>query len=178
MQPRRVFNELDRIKTYPANDKWQAHLLEQYKLYLGTADGVSTRRAAANSYFLSINSAVLAFIGYLSGAGTATEFLWPLAAAGLALSLLWTALIASYRRLSDVRYTVVREIEQRLPARPLNLEWELITASDGPAKYRPLTQIEQRVPYVFVVLHGVVFIRAFPWCWFAFGHAPGWLGCA
>lgn len=172
-----VFNEPEKGKTYPTHKVWQEHLLDQYKVYLGTADSISTRRAAANSYFLSINSAVLAFIGYLSGAGTIQQFLWPLAAAGLALSLLWNALIASYRQLSDVRYTVVRELEQRLPARPLQMEWHLISRNGNPVRYRPLTRIEQRVPYVFVVLHGVVFIRTFPWCWLTFGQAPTWLGC-
>src|SRR5256885_4461010 len=38
--------------------------LEQYKLYVEMADRISSRRLTANSFFLTINSAIIALGGY------------------------------------------------------------------------------------------------------------------
>lgn len=55
---------------YPSKqDDYQAHLLEQYKLYVGMADKISERRQSANSYFLSLNTALLGFVGYMNSIG-------------------------------------------------------------------------------------------------------------
>ena len=77
-----LFNEIAEGQVYPHNDKWYSHLLDQYKLYVEMADRISSRRATANSYFLSVNSAILAFVGYLTSKDATAE-LWLLAAAGV-----------------------------------------------------------------------------------------------
>ena len=46
-------------------EKWRSLLIDQYKLYVEMADRVSSRRAAANTYFLSLNTAVVALVSYL-----------------------------------------------------------------------------------------------------------------
>lgn len=65
-----LWNDVPEGATYPSNDKWHSHLLDQYKLYVEMADRISQRRTTANSYFLSVNSAILAFAGYLGPVGT------------------------------------------------------------------------------------------------------------
>src|SRR5690349_5977744 len=77
----------------------QAHLLEQYKLCVEMADKISERRQSANSYFLSVNTALLAFVGYVTTKETG-EYLWLLGIAGVALSYLWYRLVRSYRDLN------------------------------------------------------------------------------
>ena len=47
-------------------ENYKAHLLEQYKLYVEMADRISARRQTANSFFLSINTAIIALISYLN----------------------------------------------------------------------------------------------------------------
>jgi hypothetical protein len=81
------------------------------------ADRISNRRASANSYFLSVNSAILAFVGYLAAKDTG-EYMWMLAAGGIALSVLWEALITSYRNLNTAKFAVIHKIEKRLPISP------------------------------------------------------------
>jgi hypothetical protein len=50
---------------YPA-EKLRDHRIEQYKLYLEMADRISSRRQSANSFFLTLNTALVALVSYLS----------------------------------------------------------------------------------------------------------------
>ena len=43
-------------------DKFQDHLIEQYKLYVEMADRVSTRRAQTNRFYISLLSGLLALL--------------------------------------------------------------------------------------------------------------------
>ncbi|MCC8362840.1 hypothetical protein LK996_07090 [Lysobacter sp. A6] len=157
-----LFNEIQEGQVYPHNDKWYSHLLDQYKLYVEMADRISARRATANSYFLSVNSAILAFVGYLTSKGS-DDFLWLLAVAGVTLAYFWRALIQSYKNLNTAKWLVVHRIEKRLPISPYDAEWDAMGRGKNPKLYRPLTHIEVAVPIVFMVLHAFVFLRTFPY---------------
>ena len=171
-----LFNEIADGQVYPHNEKWYSHLLDQYKIYVEMADRISSRRATANSYFLSVNSAILAFVGYLSSKDTG-EYLWLLAIAGIALSILWEALITSYRNLNTAKFLVIHEIEKRLPISPYDAEWNAMGRGKNPQLYRPISHIERGVPYVFIGLHAVVLLKTFPWCVLTFFRVPPWPGC-
>lgn len=147
---------------YPAHDKWHTHLLEQYKLYVEMADRISQRRTSSNSYFLSVNSAILAFAGYLTSKGS-TDYLWLLAVAGILLCLLWFNIITSYRDLNSAKWEVVQQIEERLPISPYAAEWEAVGRGRNPKLYRPLSHIERAVPWIFAGLHVIVLCKTFPW---------------
>lgn len=147
---------------YPTHDKWHTHLLEQYKLYVEMADNISQRRTSANSYFLSVNSAILAFAGYLTSKGS-TDYLWLLAVAGILLCLLWFNTITSYRDLNSAKWEIVQQIEERLPISPYAAEWEAVGRGKDPKRYRPLSHIERAVPWIFAALHVVVLVKTFPW---------------
>jgi hypothetical protein len=162
-----LFNEILDGQVYPHNEKWYAHLLDQYKLYVEMADRISSRRATANSYFLSVNSAILAFVGYLTSKDS-IDYLWLLAFAGVTLSYFWRALIQSYCNLNTAKWLVVHQIEKRLPISPYDAEWEAMGRGKNPVLYKPITHIEVGVPLVFMVLHGVVFLRTFPYWNFLF----------
>lgn len=171
-----LFNEIVEGQVYPHNEKWYSHLLDQYKLYVEMADRISSRRATANSYFLSVNTAMLAFVGYLTSKDATTD-LWLLAAAGITLSYLWHALIMSYSNLNTAKWLVVHQIEKRLPISPYDAEWEAMGRGENPKLYKPITHIERGVPYVFMSLHFIVFAKSFNWCWLTFFRVPGWPGC-
>ena len=64
--------------------------LDVYKLYLATAEKVSDRRAAANTWMLSVNgAAIVGFYSYLGdrkasvGAAERALWLWAIPAAGV-----------------------------------------------------------------------------------------------
>lgn len=158
----KLFNQLPTEYAYESKEKYQAQLFEQYKLYVEMADRINSRRQSANSYFLSINTALLGFIGYVSTKDAGTLF-WLVAAAGIALSYLWYRLIRSYRDLNTAKFKVVHEIEKRLPLSLYDAEWEAMGRGNKPELYKPFTHIETGVPWVFLVLHALVLLQSFPW---------------
>jgi hypothetical protein len=157
-----LFTPVPEAPEYPQKEKYQAHLLEQYKLYVEMADRVSQRRLTANSYFLSINSALLAFVGYIMSKplNDVSAYLWLVGGAGIVLSLLWFAIITSYRDLNTAKFKILHEVEKRLPLSLYAAEWNLMGRGEVPKLYRPLSHIERWVPWVFIALHVYVVIRS------------------
>ena len=157
----KLWNEIQEGATYPPNEQWHSHLLEQYKLYVEMADRISQRRTSANTYFLSVNSAILAFVGYLT-IGTDPDYMWLLALSGCLLTLFWFNIVLSYRNLNTAKWQVVQDIEKRLPISPYDAEWDSVQRGNNPKLYRPITHIESWVPWVFFALHLIVFFSTFP----------------
>ena len=114
--------------------------LEIYKLAVEMADRVSARRGVANSYFLTLNTAVLAVIGTVA-------VRWYLAAAGIVLCVAWWALMKNYRDLNRAKFAVILAMEEQLPARVYGDEWQRLRVEPvslrlapggGPVLVRPV----------------------------------------
>lgn len=157
-----LFAELPGDSPYPENEKLQGHLIDQYKLYVEMADRIGSRRQTANSYFLTVNTALLGFVGYIT-AKDSSEYLWLLGIVGVVLCYLWYRIIRSFRDLSTAKYLVVHQIETKLPIRPYDAEWEGVGRGKDSSLYKPVTHIETGVPWVFLALHAYVLFRTIPW---------------
>ena len=147
-------------------EQFQNHLLEIYKLYVDMADKISSRRQSANSFFLSVNTAIIAVIGYVQlgiKKNVSTDFYWLISLAGIAICYTWYRLIKSYRGLNSGKFSVIHNIEQQLPIAPFDAEWEALGKGKDPKKYLPFTKVEMVVPWIFLILHVVVFLKAIPW---------------
>ena len=130
-------------------------LLEQYKLYVQSAENVSARRVASNRYLLTLNAALVALYGLQSanfGQGYWT-LLIPLI--GIPVSLLWYLIIKSHADLNRIKFDVIHEFEQHLPAVMYRHEWRLAGEGQG-AAYRAVTKIERWLPILFAGLHVVL----------------------
>ena len=130
-------------------------LLEQYKLYVQSAENVSARRVASNRYLLTLNAALVALYGLQSanfGQGYWT-LLIPLI--GIPVSLLWYLIIKSHADLNRIKFDVIHEFEQHLPAVMYKHEWRLAGEGQG-AAYRAVTKIERWLPILFAGLHVVL----------------------
>ena len=127
-------------------------LLEQYKLYVQSADNSSERRIASNRYILTLNAALVAAYGFQSAFNERVILVVPIAVAGIALSLLWYSIIKSFRDLNDIKFKIIHELESHLPAALYAYEWQL--AQEGRGKsYWPTTHIEKWMPILFLALH-------------------------
>jgi hypothetical protein len=146
-------------------------LLEMYKLAVSMADRISGRRATANAFFLTLNSALLAVAGLVRPTESASNLgvahpdrfgLLIVVLAGIVLSGVWWILLRSYRALNGAKFTVINAMELRLPAAPFTDEWKILTrsASSRWKRYLELGQIERFVPLVYVCLYVVAGIRA------------------
>lgn len=129
-------------------------LLEQYKLYVQSADNVSTRRVSSNRYLLTVNAALVASYGFQSAGSGLTIWTIPIAVAGITISLLMWSIIKSHRDLNTVKFKVIHELEQHLPAALYDYEWQLAQERRGKI-YRSVSQIELWIPVVFLVVHGL-----------------------
>ena len=140
--------------------------MEQYKLYLEMLDNNSERRQHANNFFLTVNTGVCAFIGYIFAKDAAIEFrsfFWFVPIAGILLSYFWCRLIRSYRDLNTVKFKVVHLMEQRLPLAPFHAEWLALGEANNTQRYVPFTHLEIWIPRSFILMYGVLIIYMIPW---------------
>ena len=87
-------------------DSFGTGLLEQYKLYVQSAENVSARRVASNRYLLAINAALVALYG-LQSAGFGQNY-WALLipVMGILVCLLWYLIIKSHADLNRIKFDV------------------------------------------------------------------------
>ena len=138
-------------------DSFTSDLLEQYKLYVQSAENVSARRVASSRYLLTLNAALVALYGVQSvGFGQSYwTLLVPLV--GIPVSLLWYLIIKSHADLNRIKFDVIHEFEKHLPAATYKYEWHL--AEEGQGKtYRAVTTIEWWIPILFAALHVILAI--------------------
>lgn len=136
--------------------EYTAHLLEQYKLYVAMADKISERRQAANTFFLTINTALVAMLGIVwphTGGLVSKAWYSIVGISGLILCYTWYRILRSYRDLNSGKFRVIHAIEKCLPIRPYDAEWTSIGRGEDPKLYLPFTNIETKIPWVFFVLY-------------------------
>jgi hypothetical protein len=175
----------DSKKEWKPNDATDT-ILGLYNTAVEMADRVSARRAGANTFFLTVITALAAIVGIVSSArkppphGNVPSFdafgLVSTAIAGIVLSFVWWMLLRYYRRLSAAKWDVINKLEQRLPAQPFTDEWKSLHPEEPLSteeaaklswwkrvrvhnKHREATVVEQFVPFVFMVIYLVLAVR-------------------
>lgn len=131
-------------------------VMDQYKLYVEMADRVSARRSLANTFFLTLNTAVFTLLGvFWKDPPKASAWLGVGPFVALLLQcLVWFWIIRSYRQLSAGKWAVVGALERRLPASPWwSAEWKALGEGKDPTRYWPLTHVEQWVPFLFAAAY-------------------------
>ena len=131
--------------------------LDQYKLYVQSAENVSTRRIASMRYLLTLNSALIALYGLQSASFGQSYWTVLIPIMGFSASLLWSQIIKSHSDLNKIKFKIIHELEQQLPAALYIYEWQLAEEGQGKS-YRSVTRFEQRIAWVFSGLHIILFI--------------------
>src|SRR4051794_23697889 len=136
-------------------------ILEQYKIYVEMADRISARRALANTFFLTLNTAIFTLFGVLwkdKPAHISDAVLIVLLAVVLGQCAAWWLLVRSYRLLNTAKYKVVGLLEKRLPSSPYwSAEWKALGEGEDWKLYIPLSHVEGWVPFLF----GAAYIAGF-----------------
>lgn len=145
-------------------DTFRADILEQYKLYVQSAENVSARRVASSRYLLTLNTGLIALYGLMLANFDESYWVAPVPLIGFAVSVLWYLIIRSHAALNSVKFKVIHELEQQLPAALYAYEWYLADEGRGKA-YRAVTSIESWIPVLFAVLHvGLAVVIALAIC--------------
>ena len=139
----------------PYEGSFRADLLEQYKLYVQSAENVSARRVQSSRYLLTLNAALVALYGFQSTGFGQSYWALVVPVMGIHVSLLWYLIIKSHADLNRVKFKVIHELERQLPAAMYKYEWRLAEEGRG-RSYRAVTAIERWIPVLFAILHVVL----------------------
>lgn len=147
-------------------DKYIEHLLEQYKIYINATEKISDRRQKSNEFFLGLNAALVTLLGFIATKTNQTEvnaILLLSSMAGITMCYLWYRIIVSYKGLNDGKFKVIHAIEARLPLALYDTEWEMLGRGEKKETYWPFTHIEIKVPWIFILIYGILFLSVLPW---------------
>ena len=147
---------------YPSD--YYGHLMEQYKIYAEMTDRISQRRQTAHTLFLTINTGLIALLGLaLSGKLGIVGSVWisVVAVAGIILSWAWYRLVKSYGDLNAGKFRVIHRIEELLPIKPYKAEWEIVGYGQDFSLFKPFTETEVFIPWVFILLYSVLVVLSF-----------------
>lgn len=143
------------------DDAARGALLAQYTAYVESADRTSSRRGTANAFFLTLNTTVVTAWGVVWQRPVDVPPLLLVAPwfALLTECLAWFWILRSYRQLNSAKYAVVGALEEALPASPWwRAEWSALGQGRDPARYWPLSHVEQLVPGFFAVAYTIGFV--------------------
>ena len=163
MNEKEEIKKLFSISEKDFGEKYRDFLFEQYKLFLQMTDNLNHRRSLANSFFLSVNTGLLSVLGLMANLGINSlpvSGLWIFLGAigGGLFSYTWIRTVKSYSQLSYGKWTIIQEIEKRLPLSLYEVEWKILGEGKESELYKPLTDVEKSVPCVFIILYGVLAI--------------------
>ena len=166
MKPEDIEKKLFASANRKYGDKYTEHLLEQYKLYIESAERISDRRQKANEFFLGLNTALVALLGFVATKteqGGVAVILTLSAFAGITVCYLWYRIIRSYKGLNGGKFDVIHAIEARLPLALYDTEWEALGRGKNKEIYWPFTHIELWVPRIFIAIYATLFLSVVPW---------------
>lgn len=149
-------------------------LLEQYKIFVGTSESLVSRRQQVNTFFLSVNSIILATVGLVMRENTVDNIAVPLlvilGTSGIALCVAWGRMIKSFGQLNRRKFDVIHALERKLPARVFVAEWVALGRGKDPLRYKPFTKTESWPPWIFGILEALVLLAGLV-LWFM-GYSP------
>lgn len=130
---------------------------ELYKMMVSSSEQLVGRRQSVNTFFLTMNSALLAASGLIVQNSTEPRLgglgILALAVAGAVLCLSWKSLIESFGQLNTGKFKVINMLEKYLRAAIYDAEWEALGRGENPKIYRSFTSREIWVPNALFCIH-------------------------
>lgn len=146
----------------PKSESQSKEVLDLYKIMVGSSESLVQRRQAVNTFFLTINGALLTASGLIvQSAQNEKMGAWGvavLAVAGLILCGAWRSLITSFGQLNRGKFKVINTMERHLKSAIYAAEWEALGRGEDPKVYRSFTSREIWVPTALLALHAITFI--------------------
>lgn len=143
--------------------KYQAAVMDQYKMCVEMADRISQRRGLANTFFLTLNTAIFTIVGVFwrdRPQGPEWALAFPVVIA-LGECFAWFYLVRSYRQLNTAKFEVIGALEERLPASPYwRAEWTALGEGTDRSRYWPLSHVERWIPVLFGGTYLTAFVTA------------------
>jgi len=128
-------------------------LIEQYKLYVDSAQKISEARNQTNKFFISVLSVIITLVAlFIENVDKTYKSICTLVIGifGLVLCMIWASSILSYKKLNAAKFVVIHEIEKNLPIACFEKEWEIVQKSSNKHK-RTLTKVEIKLPVILAI---------------------------
>ena len=145
-------------------EKYHEHLFSQYQKYIDGIERVSDRRQNANSFFITINTAILTLIGVSNEINKNFDLAYLkslLAFMGILVCIIFWHLIRSYKQLNTGKFKVVHKIENYMPLALYEYEWKVLGEGKNDREYYPFSHIELLIPWVYGVIYLILGIVSF-----------------
>ena len=137
----------------------RSEVFDLYKIMVASSEGLVARRQGVNTFFLTINGAVLTAAGLILGKGSDQRLqaagISILTITGIILSMAWLSLIRSFGQLNTGKFAVINRIESIFPVKIFDAEWKALGEGKDPRLYRPFTKREVRPPKVFLAVYSI-----------------------
>lgn len=136
-------------------------LLEQYKIIVQSSEDLVRRRLAVNTFFVTVNSIVLASPGLIRESEQNNKFsvgLVVLGIVGILICIAWNGLVKSYRQLNRGKFVVIHALENKLPAAVFRAEWIALGQGKYKSIYKPFTATESSLSKIFSLLYAAMII--------------------
>ncbi len=151
------FNEIEN------KDKFTSDLIEQYKVFQKTSEDLVARRQAVNSFYISVNSAIVAVTGIVMGLVEmpiklfVTLFMCLL---GIILDIAWINILDNYGTLNSAKMKVISLMEKNLPVSAYDVEWKVMSDKLNNKRYVSFTSSEKRIPKIFFITYilGIILV--------------------
>ena len=150
--------------------------IEQYKLFVQSAENVSDRRVSINRYQTSLNLGVVALHGLAPSIIPHPLLPFLIAGAGIAMTTNWFLTLQSFRQTNRAKFIIIHSMERELPREIFREERKLVREGatrprrrgtnfcsrawswlDGHYRrlkgYRGAISFERPIPVIFGALH-------------------------
>jgi len=165
MTEKELEKKLFGISVKKFKNKYIDCLIDQYKVYVQSAEKISDRRFEANKFFLTLNTAIIGAVGFVV-VKFSDEFIFLILLAtviGGFISYYWFRIIKAYKGLNTEKFRLIHAIEKRLPLSLYYTEWEELGRGKDNKKYQPFTDIEIKIPILFISAYLVFFLVFISW---------------
>lgn len=132
----------NKIKNYNA-------LVEQYKLAVTMADKISDRRATTNNFFLTLNVGVVSINGIFND-----KFTLLLHIVAISVCAVWFLLLKNYKKLNNIKFRIINDIEKELPKNIMAYEWHLLQQE----KRKTFSSYEKLMPIIFILFYALLLL--------------------
>lgn len=136
-------------------------ILEQYKMYQKTSEDLVSRRQSVSSFYITVNSALIAVSGVMLGL---VEFpnnlvvVFMMAIIGIILDSSWIRILEAYGMLNSAKMKVIRMMERELPVSLYDAEWEVMSDKLNQKRYVSFTDSEKRIPKLFMFVYLLIIL--------------------
>lgn len=137
-------------------------MFEQYRLLVDSAHKIEERRGGSNNIFIGINTILMSILAHpeqLAKIGAYDISLLPfLTLIGILISLDWLKVIASYKRLNSLNYSLIESFENLLPTYVFSLRGKMETEQSDPkpsSRANIILISENLLPKAFLSIYSI-----------------------